>query len=101
MMFQRCITVLWPSFLIAGVADVLFFTLYDPSQFLYLEEPVFASRLAAYGIGFFLFWLMGIGSSALTCYFQRGADEINRCPLVPSKRPADCPKREDGCADCS
>jgi hypothetical protein len=100
MMFQRCITIFWPSFLIAGVADVLFFALFDPSQFLYQEEPVFGSRLAAYGIGFFLFWLMGIGSSALTCYFQRGADEINRCPLRPSERPADCPKREEGCADC-
>jgi hypothetical protein len=99
MMFQRCITIFWPSFLIAGVADVLFFALFDPSHFLYQEEPVFASRIAAYTVGFFLFWLMGIGSSALTCYFQRGADEINRCPLIPAERPADCPKRE-GCADC-
>jgi hypothetical protein len=98
-MLKRMITVLWPSFLIAGVADVLFFTLLDPMQFLYQEEPVFSSRLAAYTVGFFLFWLMGIGSSALTCYFQLGADEINRCPLIPSERPADCPKRE-GCTDC-
>lgn len=98
-MYFRCITVFWPSFIIAGVADMLFFTLFDPLQFLYEEEPVFASRLAAYTVGFFLFWLMGIGSSALTCYFQRGADDINRCPLLPSERPQDCPKRE-GCADC-
>lgn len=99
-MFQRLVTILWPSFLIAGVADVLFFTLFDPSLFLYQEAPVFGSRLAAYTVGFFLFWLMGIGSSALTCYFQRSADEINRCPLLPADRPADCPKRES-CNDCS
>jgi hypothetical protein len=98
-MLKRLITVLWPSFLIAGAADVLFFTLFDPMQFLYLEEPVFASRLAAYTVGFFLFWLMGIGSSALTCYFQRSANDINRCPLVPSARPEGCPKKED-CIDC-
>ncbi len=98
-MLKRLITILWPSFLVAGAADALFFALIDPSQLLYQEEPVFASRLAAYTIGFFLFWLMGIGSSALTCYFQRSADEINRCPLRPSERPEGCPKRED-CADC-
>lgn len=98
-MFQRMISILWPSFLVAGAADVLFFTLFDPTQFLYQEEAVFDSRLAAYTVGFFLFWLMGIGSSALTCYFQRSADEINRCPLIPSERPDDCPKKE-ACADC-
>lgn len=98
-MLKRLITVLWPSFLIAGMADVLFFALFDPSQFLYQEEQVFASPIAAYTVGFFLFWMMGIGSSALTCYFQRSADEINRCPLVPSERPAGCPKRAD-CTDC-
>ena len=98
-MLQRIASILWPSFLIAGAADVLFFTMFDPTQFLYQEEAVFDSRLAAYTVGFFLFWLMGIGSSTLTCFFQRGADEINRCPLIPSERPKDCPKRE-GCTDC-
>ena len=98
-MLQRLITILWPPFLIAGVAAALFFPLLDPLQLLYQQEPVFGSRLAAYTVGFFLFWLLGIGSSALTCYFQRGADDINRCPLPPSQRPPGCPKRE-GCADC-
>lgn len=99
-MLTRLISILWPSFLIAGIANVLFFTLVDPTQLLYQEEPVFVSQLAAYTIGFFLFWLMGIGSSALTCYFQRSANEINHCPLVPSARPDGCPKKED-CSDCS
>jgi hypothetical protein len=47
-------------------------------------------------VGFFVFWMLGIASSALTCYFQRSADEINRCPLPPRSRPEGCPKREDG-----
>ena len=98
-MLKRMISVLWPSFLIAGVVDVLFFTLFDPTQFLYQEEPLFESYLAAHSVGFFLFWLMGIGSSALTCYFQRSANDINHCPLIPSARPEGCPKKE-GCSDC-
>lgn len=98
-MLQRLITILWPSFLIAGVVHVLFFAVFDPTQLHYQEEPVFDSRLAAYTLAFFGFWLMGVGASALTCYFQRSADEINRCPLAPSARPEGCPKRES-CADC-
>lgn len=98
-MLKQWVSIFWPAFLIAGVADVLFFTLFDPTLLLYQGEPVFGSRFAAYSIGFFLFWLMGAGSSWLTCYFQRSADEINRCPLPASELPEGCPKRK-GCMDC-
>ncbi|HCX32194.1 MAG TPA: hypothetical protein DHV08_00690 [Rhodocyclaceae bacterium] len=97
-MLQRMIVVLWPSFLIAVVADVVFFALFDPSHLLRQEDAFVGSNLAAYTVGFFLFWLMGIGSSSLTCHFQRSPDEINRCPLTPDRRPPGCPKRE-GCTE--
>ncbi|MHB1186976.1 hypothetical protein [Thiobacillus sp.] len=98
-MMQRLITILWPSFLVAAVADIIFTTLFDPLEILYRGEALIEHRIAAYTIGFFVFWLLGITSSMLTCYFQRSADEINRCPLPPRKRPDSCPKREDesGC----
>lgn len=92
-MMKRLIPILWPSFLVAGVADILFTTLFDPLEILYRGKPLIEQRIAAYTIGFFVFWLLGIASSALTCYFQRSADEINRCPLPPRKRPDGCPKR--------
>ena len=98
-MFQRMISILWPSFLVAGVADVIFTTLFDPLELMYRGEALIEHRIAAYTIGFFVFWLICISSSMLTCYFQRTADEINRCPLPARKRPQDCPKREDG-SDC-
>ena len=96
---QRLITILWPSFLVAGVADIIFTTLFDPLEILYRGEALIEHRIAAYTIGFFVFWLLGITSSMLTCYFQRGADEINRCPLPPRSRPEGCPKHgdEDAC----
>jgi hypothetical protein len=53
--------ILWPSFLAAGMAEVVFFTVFDPSDF-------DAGRLAAYSIGFFLFWALAAASSALTCF---------------------------------
>jgi len=68
---QRVIAVLWPSFLTAGVATILFFTAFDPSALLIDTPFADASRLGAYTVGFFLFWLLTASSCILTCYFQR------------------------------
>lgn len=85
---KQAINILWPSFLAAGVAEVVLFTFIDPADFE-------ASRLAVYSVGFFALWLLGATSSALTCFFQRTAAEVNRCPLEPTARPVGCPKREE------
>ena len=95
-MMQRLIHILWPSFLVAGVVNIVFTSLLDPLEILYRGEPLIEHRIAAYTIGFFVFWLLGSASSMMTCYFQRSADEINRCPLPPRNRPEGCPKRDDG-----
>jgi len=84
---KRAILILWPSFLAAGAAELVLFNLVDPSDFE-------IGRIAAYSVVFFLFWGLAATSSALTCFLQRSRDEVNRCPLVPSERPAGCPKRE-------
>jgi hypothetical protein len=68
---QRIIAVLWPSFLTAGVATILFFTAFDPKEFLITTRFAEVSRLGAYTVGFFLFWLLTAGSCLLTCYFQK------------------------------
>lgn len=95
-MMQRLIHILWPSLLVAGAADIVFTTLVDPLNIVYDGEALFDDRIGAYTFGFFVFWLLGIASSATTCYFQRSADEINRCPLPPPDRPEGCPKRDTG-----
>jgi hypothetical protein len=93
---KKAIWVLWPSFLVAGAAEVLFFSVFDPADFRLFGM----SRTAGYSIGFFLFWALAAASSGFTCFLQRTADEINRCPLVPAQRPAGCPKRVDPGAAC-
>lgn len=75
---QRLIQILWPSFIVAGIAEVVFFTLIDPQELFLLGEPVHFSAIATYSIGFFGFWAVCIASSAATCFFQRRASEINR-----------------------
>jgi hypothetical protein len=99
---QRMIWVLWPSFIVGGVAEAVFFTLFDPMDLHLFGEPHGLSRTAIYTIGFFAFWLFAAGSSAFTCFLQRPAADINRlCPLEPAERPAGCPKREtpERCGD--
>ncbi len=68
---QRIVAVLWPSFLTAGLATTLFFTVFDPLDLAALTNYPDVSRTGAYSIGFFLFWLLTSSTCALTCYFQR------------------------------
>ena len=97
---RNLIYVLWPSFLVAGAAEALFFTIFDPSELTLLGLTLSWSRVATYSIGFFLFWAFAAWSSALTCFFQRTADEVNRCPLPANERPVGCPKRADEGSSC-
>ena len=60
------IWVLWPSFVAAGIAEVVFFTVIDPQQLYLMGEPVALSALATYSFGFFMLWLVCISASLTT-----------------------------------
>ncbi|HPR06746.1 MAG TPA: hypothetical protein PK620_04670 [Denitromonas sp.] len=75
---MKQILVFWPSFLVAGIAEMVFFTVMDPQQLYLFGQPVDFSPIATYSIGFFGFWLVCAASSMLTVFFQRSADDINR-----------------------
>ena len=65
---QKTMAVLWPSFLVAGLETIIFFTIFDPLN-VFIDYDV--SRLGAYSIGFFLFWAFTILPCILTLYFAR------------------------------
>jgi hypothetical protein len=71
---QRIIAVMWPSFITAGIATILFFTAFDPSV-VFVDYDI--SRVGAYSIGFFLFWLFGAVTAITTCFFLRPCDSFN------------------------
>lgn len=73
----KLIQILWPSFLVAGVAEVFFFTVVNPKELYLFGEPVIFSALATYSIGFLGFWLVCAASSLMTLFFQRTSAEIN------------------------
>jgi hypothetical protein len=97
---QRILWVLWPSFLVAAVAELLVFAVIDPADLHVFGVPVEAGRMPIYTLGFFFFWVIGASASALTVFLQRSPLEVNRCPLEADNRPADCPKRP-GSADAA
>ncbi len=91
---HRLMWVLWPAFLAAGVAEVIFFTVFDPFDLHFFGSPLEMSRSAIYTMGFFGFWALGIASSALTVFLERSPWERDRCPLDAPDRPGGCPKQE-------
>ena len=70
--------VLWPSFLTAGVATVVFFANIDPLTLRAQTLPDWEiSREGGYTIGFLMFWAVCAASSALTL-FLFGSEEPGR-----------------------
>ena len=96
-MKQRIMWVLWPAFLMAGAAEVLFFAFIDPSDIHVHGAPIEWSREAIYTMVFFAFWGITAASSALTVFLSASPFEVNRCPLPSDGRPDGCPKQ--ACAE--
>lgn len=69
MTWRSLMWILWPSFLIAGVASAVVFALIDPldvSIFCYIRPE----REMLYAFGFFFFWLVAALSSLLTVFMS-------------------------------
>ncbi len=66
---QKCIAVLWPSFLVAVVVTGLFFSAFDPDELFPFGQETGISRLGAYTVGFLAIWLVTALSGIGTLYF--------------------------------
>ncbi|VTU27682.1 hypothetical protein H6CHR_02844 [Variovorax sp. PBL-H6] len=77
MKMQNWMSILWPAFLLACATELLVFALVDPIDLHWRGEAIGLSRQAVYTGGFFVFWMLAAGASALTLLLTRGAKEIN------------------------
>jgi len=66
---QQAISVLWPSFIVAIIATGIFFSAFNPRDLVPYNLDVDISPVAAYSIGFFIFWIIALVSSYGTLYF--------------------------------
>ncbi|WP_396268196.1 hypothetical protein [Ideonella sp.] len=63
----RALCILWPSFLMAGVLEMLVFSLVDPSSLQWFGgAPLEWSASAVYTVAFFVFWAVISTAGALT-----------------------------------
>ena len=67
-MLRLAMKTLWPSFMVAIVAEGCFFSLFDPHELSRLGGQHELPPLAAYTIGFFFFWVFCSLASMLTYY---------------------------------
>jgi hypothetical protein len=69
----RCVMqILWPSFLIAIVADGILFSLIHPEDISLVHDYLADDPMAAYTFGFVGLWLLFAASSALTLFLAHG-----------------------------
>lgn len=63
--------VLWPAFLLAIVAEGIFFSMIDPAELRVVNRYLNGSREAAYTIAFFVFWALFACASGITWFLGR------------------------------
>jgi hypothetical protein len=76
-MQQRLMWIAWPSFLMAGVIEMLVFAMVDPQDLTWFGHSLALSRQGIYTLSFFAFWLATAFSSAMTALLAMSAAEVN------------------------
>ena len=75
---RLAMTIGWPSFLMAGVLEILVFSLVDPNQLhLFGGAAVELSATAVYSLAFFAFWSAIAIAGVLSQLLSETATEIN------------------------
>lgn len=66
-LLERVMLILWPSFVMAGVLEMLVFAVVDPGSLQWFGgEPLDWSANAVYSVTFFIFWGVIAASGAIT-----------------------------------
>ena len=70
-MLRLAMSVLWPSFITAIMAEGFFFSLFDPADLMLVGGHVELPPIAAYTMGFFFFWAFCALASMISIYLVR------------------------------
>jgi len=83
----RAMLILWPSFLMAGVLEMLVFAVVDPgSLHWFATDSIDWSASAVYSVTFFLFWGAIATSGALTALLEAPGPATEGLILLPPER---------------
>ncbi len=68
---QIVISVIWSSFISAGITCILIFAWIDPNLLLDQSGLEQQGRLHGYSLSFLFFWFIGVGNALLALLFLR------------------------------
>jgi hypothetical protein len=75
---QAAMAIVWPAFLMAGVLEMLVFSMVDPGALHGFDgERLRLSSTAIYSLAFFVFWAVIAAAGALSHLLSESATEIN------------------------
>ena len=74
---KPALLLIWPSFLVSCVLEVLVFAVLDPHSLHWMGHPVEISRQAVYTLAFFLFWGAIMTACGLTLFLLKPAADVN------------------------
>jgi hypothetical protein len=75
---KQAMAIVWPAFLMAGVLEIVVFSLVDPQSLHWFGgAPVTLSATAVYSLAFFVFWIVIAAAGAMSHLLAESASEIN------------------------
>lgn len=86
-MNPRAMTIVWPSFLMAGVLEGIVFSVVDPTELRFGSHLIDASPQAIYTVAFLAFWAVLATACALTTlllWIDPDAREDDQCDIADS-----------------
>ena len=82
MQTKRVMWIVWPTFLVACVLEMMVFAMVDPADLNWWGQPIGLSRQGVYTVSFFVFWVLAGVSSACTSLLSHSPLEVNQEPLA-------------------
>lgn len=75
---STAMAVVWPSFLMAGVLEMLVFSVVDPGQLHWFGgAAIESSATTIYSVAFIVFWIVISAAGAMSHLLAESATEIN------------------------
>jgi len=78
--FRCAMHILWPSFLIAALADAILFSMVDPEDISLVHDYMADDPLSAYTFAFIGFWALSAASSAMTLFLAQDRMQDRSAP---------------------
>ncbi|WP_293813644.1 hypothetical protein [uncultured Aquitalea sp.] len=74
---RKGILLFWPSFIIAAMATIVFFSIFDPAELTLHGSHLFNDKLSAYSVFMLVSWAFGALNTAIVLLLEKSARDIN------------------------